>query len=460
MTFLSGLTDILDLFSGPESWQSRTQPEIIFTSPEGVEFTAFWARNPRTMEKKLGVFQYPKIIGTGVQDLGMRSATYPISIFFEGPDNDIQAEEFFEATKQTGKWTVIHPTKGSLDLQLVSVTEITDVVDSANITQFDCEWMESIDISVIASLPELGSIIGGQLGDLNDSSLAEFAENVDQSEASGLFAVIETTKKVVSAVINTTQKLTEGVATINNRIIAVQRGIQDAILQPALDLLALGGQIQTLIQLPVLATNDIKARLSGFGELFDELFELSPEGNSVASKNIAAVQQLALVAALGANAKIVSTLPAGVSPSTIVPPPSTDAQITNFGLALTRTDVVGIATDISGLLSDTTDNLDTTQENFDDTTIDKQYFSMSDSYPDAVLITAQAVAFALQFAFNLSIERRFILKRPASPIRITIEQYGTLGPNDSAMDFFMETNSLQGNEILMLPAGREVVTYV
>lgn len=459
MSFLSGLQDIFDLFKGPESWQDRLQPNIIFTSPLGNEFTAFWARNNRSFQKKLGIFEYPKVAGTGVQDLGISSTTYPITIFFEGPDNDSQGTVFFGACKETGKWSVVHPVEGTLDLQLVSVTQVTDPVDSGNITTFNCEWMESIDITALSSLSELNGLINGQLDQFNDSALGQFA-GADTSESSGFFAVVETTKKVVSAVLNTTQKLTEGVASVNNRMMAVQRGIQDTISKPSLDLLALGGQIQTLIQLPVLATNDIKARLSGYGELISELFDLSPDGNTVQSRNVALTQEVALSAAIGANAQIASTLPAAVSPTTQLPTPTTDANVNDVGLVLTRSDVVGVAIDISESFIDITDNLDASQENFNENSIDKQYFSQSDSFPDAALITGQAIAFALKFAFDLSIERRFTLDQAKSPIQITIEEYGTLGENDSNFDLFIESNSLQGDEILLLPAGREVVTYV
>ena len=460
MSFFTGLfQSTYDVYEGPPSWKDRLRPEISFTSPNGTLFTALWARNNRTMAKKLGIFEYPKVIGTAVQDLGVSSATYPISIFFDGPNHDINAEAFFQACKQTGKWTVIHPVKGSIDLQLVSVTEVTDVVDLANVTQFDCEWMESIDVSNIGSLPELNATITSQSAFLNDSTLSQFNNNIDQTEASGFFAVVEGVKKTVAAVSETIQKLSNGVASVNNRMIAIQRGIQDTISQPSLALLSLGGQIQTLIQLPTLATNDVSARLSSYRDLIDQVFEFSPTANTVEARNTAAVQELALLAAANANAQIVATFPASVSPTTNLPQPTTDAEITTAGLILTRDDVVGTASQISQTFIDITDNLDGVQDNFDTVSIDKQYFSQSESFPDGALITGQAVAFALKFAFDLSIERRFILKKRQSPIMITIEQYGELGENDSNFDLFIESNSLQGDRIMLLPAGTEVVIY-
>ena len=89
-------------------WQQRTRPEIKFTSPEGNVFLALWRSNTTPQEKKVGIFNYPKINGSVTQDLGTNSARHPMTIYFEGANNDLEAELFQAAFNETGPWTVIH----------------------------------------------------------------------------------------------------------------------------------------------------------------------------------------------------------------------------------------------------------------------------------------------------------------------------------------------------------------
>ena len=58
-------------------------------------FDAFWTGNTRSREKKVGIFTYPKVKGSFVQDMDVNGVSYPLTLFFEGTDNDIEAQKFF-----------------------------------------------------------------------------------------------------------------------------------------------------------------------------------------------------------------------------------------------------------------------------------------------------------------------------------------------------------------------------
>lgn len=86
------------------SWMNETREEITFRSPSYVksqggglieaaksaafgvagEFVALWRNNERTFEKKLGMFDPPHFQGTIVQDLGVKSTLYPLTVYFDG----------------------------------------------------------------------------------------------------------------------------------------------------------------------------------------------------------------------------------------------------------------------------------------------------------------------------------------------------------------------------------------
>jgi hypothetical protein len=40
-----------------------------------------------------------------------------------------------------------------------------------------------------------------------------------------------------------------------------------------------------------------------------------------------------------------------------------------------------------------------------------------------------------------------------------VTEYGSLGDADANYDLFVRSNNLSGNDILLIPAGREVVIY-
>lgn len=421
------------------TWQDRTQGSIVLTSPGGSVFQALWSGNTRGFEKKLGLFEYPKVRGTGIQDLDNAGTRYPLTIFFEGADNDLEGSRFFETAKEQGRWLVVHPVKGELSLQLSTINERIDPVESGNITTFETEWIEPLDPDVLTALttPQVADQIRSQSDTVNAVAAEQFVENVVQDTVAETTAVESAANSVVDIAVDKLKTLYENVPTLNSQILAIVQGIQNTITQTTIDTLSLAGQIQNLIELPVLATNDVVARLTIYGDMILDVIGLSPDGTNPEDKNAVAVQELAATATLVALAQAAST-----------------------GILATRNQAIESAGVVSDNFTSITDALDATQAAFLSHDIDLQYFSQSDSFSDVSIITAQAVSYLLIASFDLRIEKRFTLERPTNPASITIDEYGTLGPNDDNLALFLESNELSGDDILILPAGREVVVYV
>ena len=419
------------------SWLDRMRPEIKLTSPSGAVFNALWRKSTRTKEKKLGIFQYPKVRGAVIQDLDVGPVRYPLTIFFEGADNDLEAARFFEACSETGLWDVIHPVHGALVLQLASCAENTDPLDSGNLTQFNTNWLEPVTEAQLPSESQLQGEIANQIQVLNSSASDQLEANVAQETAGESSAFQNAVNSVTAAVDTALGPLRDLNDEVQAQMSSIKSGIDAALAVVPMDILSLAGQITELIQLPALAIADVEARIDSYQNLANEIFNLSPSTADKEGRNIVSVQELALVAGLGAVTGISST-----------------------GELASRTQSIELVEFNSALLNDIVNNLDATQEAFIDTPIDIQYFSQSDSFSSSSLLTAQTIALLLQRLFSLAIEKRFILKTRRSPIEITITEYGSLGENDINFDLFISTNNLNGNEIIILEAGREVVVYV
>ena len=418
-------------------WQIRTRPIIELTSPEGNVFQGLWRSNSTPQEKAVAIFNYPKIKGSFTQDLDVNSTRYPITIYFDGPNNDIEAQRFQAAFSENGLWTVIHPVLGEKLLQPISFSPNIDPTNSGNITAVTTEWIEPISDQVIGSVQELAARIQEQQVALNTQSAAQFQDNVVQNTAAERLAVKNISEQSLSAFDQTLQNLAELDAEINEQVATIKQQINDTILQPLIDIGSLAGSIQALIELPGLVVGDFFSRLESYSSFATGLFELSPDTVNTVGKNEVSAQESFLSAIIGMVGILAITA---------------DFQ--------TRPEAIQAVQDINNLFLTITEQLDSSQSAFSENDIDLQYFSQSQSFSDAALLIAYTSAYLLEASIDLRIEKRFILEKPRAPIEITIAEYGELGDNDSNFDLLIASNNLKGNDILLMPAGREVVVYV
>jgi len=139
---------------------------------------------------------------------------------------------------------------------------------------------------------------------------------------------------------------------------------------------------------------------------------------------------------------------------------TTACQVATTGQLETRTQAINAAESIAKMFSDITVILDANQEQFENLDLDFQYFSQSQAWQDLSLLVATTTNYLLQASFELAVEKFIVLRRPMTPADITVQEYGTHGEDDSNLTLFIDSNKLKGNDILLLPAGREVVVYV
>ena len=87
-------------------------------------------------------------------------------------------------------------------------------------------------------------------------------------------------------------------------------------------------------------------------------------------------------------------------------------------------------------------------------------FSLIDSGPDyqafQELITA-SVNFLVRLSFELRQERSRVLNQHRTCIDLTAELYGD---PDRYLDLFIRTNQIEGDELFLIRAGRQIVWYV
>lgn len=418
------------------TWADRVNKSIDFTSPDGDEFIALWAGGTRSVEKKIGVFDYPKVKGASVQDMGLKAVTYPLTFYFEGAEHDTEAERFFQACSQRGPWQVDHPTKGRKSLQLISISEEIQPITSGNITQISSEWIETNDKTKTKSTAQLAAEIEDQAEVVNEVAAAQF-DKVKTGSFSKLAALKKSIQTIVGKVKESVDGLKRLVADVNAQVDAIQRGIQETLDAVIFEPLKLAAQVQQLIQLPALVMNDFSARFDTYKAFAEDLFGIGSDEPSDEFFNTAKSKELALSSVVSAVAVISST--------------------SSFQ---TRAQAIEAIEAVTALFNAITENLDADQTLFDQEKIDRQFFSQSESYIDAARVISMIQGLIIRQSFDLAVEKRITLDRPRTPVEIAVTEYKGFGENDSNIDLFVQSNALSGSEILILPAGREVVIYV
>ena len=419
------------------SYRDRLRPNITLTSPDGNIFTALWRGNESNHGKKIGISDYWKVPGSTVQDGNIKSATYPLTLQFVGPDNDLNAIQFIKALSESGVWKVIHPILGEKKLQPMSFTPDWQPVTSGGITTIETEWIEPLDLAVIPSAPELQATVASQIETVNDISASQLSDNSFQETAAETASFRAAVLDVVANVESHLESVSDFSASITSEIEAIKRDVDAVLAVVPLDVIAVAGQLQAMIQLPARAIQDTQARLDAYKNMAVGVGLMSPDTPGTPSYNRVAVQELALTATVGAVADVAST-----------------------GTLLSRTEAVGVIEDVLTLFGDVTDNLDASQVLFEGSAIDVQYFSQSQSYSVAGRLTALTVAYLLRAAFNLKVEKRFVLTRSRNPAMVAMEEYDGPGEGDANINFFNDTNKIEDNEFIMMPKGRELVVYV
>ncbi|MGW8256642.1 MAG: hypothetical protein ACWGMZ_04060 [Thermoguttaceae bacterium] len=418
-----------------KDWLQRLRPLLKLKSPSGETFEAKWIGDTRTKQGKVALFNFPGIRGTVAYDQLPESDSYPLTFHFDGPDNDKTSARFWAACNQRGKWNVVHPVEGFLVLQFLSVTDAIQPVTSGNVRVFTVDAIEPIDPQTLTTTTELRSEIAAQLDVYNERTVAQFA-TVDTSTFTALDAINGTVGKITTKINTRLSKLVAQNNEIARIFDATQRGIQDTLDAVIFKPIQLAGQMQQLMQAPALAVTDVGARLAAYKNLMLEILGIEVVEN-MDGYNVALVKELALTSLLGAMGTVAG-----------------DASTLK-----NRTEALEFSIVLADALKTVTNNLDEDQSKFETRPIEQQYFSQSECYTESLKIITLGIQNFLIAAFDLAIEKRYTLDNYKTPAHIAFENYGAQDL-DSNTDFVIETNKLVGNDIIILPPGREVVVYV
>ena len=424
------------------SWENELKPEIKFTSPDGAVFYALWRDNERSRERKLGIFSIPNFDGDIVQDLGSKSTIWPLTVYFSGPFHHKEAESFWEEMSiAKGQWSIIHPTKGFLSLQLISFRESISPVENGNYTEFETSWIEPANQTNFISFEELiSSILSTGLNLVEDCQI--LLAQIRAIAYSAIQAAIQTFNKVTGFMDSTIAELTATDAIIQDSYLSAKSALNNAIGNFSIndpDTEPVGTALAALAVIPVESSTDFNTRFSAYENFITEVLTLSPETTTGDDYNTVLSQEYGLTMGLLSMALIVS-----------------DSVFNS------RQEIISAIEKLTENFNNSIAAMDAVQDNFSGLSVDFQYYSQSTIYTSLAALFSNALSYLLTQFYNLKAEKIITIKKIGgrSPLEITVTEYGSLGENDLNYDLFLASNNLSSNDILLLPYGREVVIYV
>ena len=441
---IQGIVD--SFFQTGNNWRERIgDSNIVFTSPEtATEFTAKWIESRRGTDKKIGLFDYPNIQGTVAQDLKVSSNRYTITCrFVDYENNDLQARDFYAlCAREVGRWTIIHPVYGQLGLQLISIEE-SKTAREGGYSELRTEWIEDIDADKLQTQRELAGLIDGQCSVVQLNSIEQFVATCDQTNREFRSTIENTVGGIQNVVDFVLSPLFAVNGVISGGMTSLALGIQGSIDAVLLPLSELAGQIQNIVNIPLLAAQDSKARIQKYAALCSALSELLPgSAKSITTRwatkqakiNNIATAEVANISALVALSQIVIT--------------ADDI--------LTRKQAINLASSLFDQYVAVLEYYEAQQENFETDRLENQYFSSSLVYTDLMELLNLTLAYLQSKIVDLKIERTFTLSEPRSVAELCLTEFGTLDEYDNVI----ATNDLEGSEILWLPAGKQVTLNV
>jgi prophage DNA circulation protein len=149
----------------------------------GNGFFAKWKGDPRSLEKRIGEFGFPGRPGSIIQDLATKAARYTLTIFFDGADNDIESQRFFDTVQnESGAWLVDHPVYGPIELQPLSVREMSNPVDSGNVTEMQTEWVEPLNEETLKTSRQIWAENDQLQQDADEAAVMDFTLDDEEVE--------------------------------------------------------------------------------------------------------------------------------------------------------------------------------------------------------------------------------------------------------------------------------------
>ncbi|GMO27971.1 MAG: hypothetical protein Pg6A_15760 [Termitinemataceae bacterium] len=427
------------------SWATRIQDKIVLLSPSKVPISAYWLPpDDVTFSRHIAIHDIPNRSGSYVQDMGTEARRYQITLAFEGENADLvakTAEDLLFA--EQGAWTVIHPSDLFLKLNLVSCSRTIDPVNSGGFVILKTEWVEigiakaglsgiteSVATIIRTSITLSSMVIEGVKNAINLYQRGLLSKYIYDCVANlntiiSAWALNDDANSLVASIKNMAQRVDQSnVETFNTSLyqaclLAQKSDTSDSLLNKIRKIEFVSDKI----------CKDMQDNVNLYTNL----------GGSFARKmvNYAISSEIFLISSIIAFSDTVVA-----------------SNIKN------RDECISLLEILETIYNEIVDTVTLYETKAKDLDFTVQYIAFRDSMETLEKLRSLLIRYLLQELFDLRALRRIIVGKPTTLLQIAYQYMGANAATiDDVIEKLIKENELHGEEILLLPVGKEIIIY-
>lgn len=394
-----------------------------YQAPSGALFTFEFRDLERRGGKKAPIHEPPQQDEAPVQDLGNTAQRYPIEATFSGADYDTTADAFFTALTEQGPGTLLHPRWGDIPVLALTWTQRESFIADMRQAVFEIDFVRTPEVQSLRTAGLAQGEIGAGVEDAADSGADDIGpdlEPVDAGESARVKASLSENLAEFKANIEGVIANVEDIAAqFEAGVLAFENNLDAAILTP----ITLAQSFISLARSPARAITSVRAKLEGYRASIDTLIGTTlATGPGTADAAVRFLQFFGFF--LGSSESVL------------------------YGSITDREEAVDLADDMRNALADTLAIIEADEAA-------TGYIAPQSAIADLQALVAATSSLLLERSFALPIERRMTLSEDRTPLDLVYQLYGGI----DELDEFIEQNSLQDDEIYLIPRGRQVVYY-
>lgn len=439
---------------------------LAYTGPSGTRLEFVYNGDiTDEVQHNLGEFQFSNVDGKYYQDRSITTGAYPFVVILSGADAQDQLREiralFSEKVTIDNPGFLEHPdpTLGTFPVVVAGFKPIQNAIKARNVIRVEVNFFRQIPNLIggdpsEADNPASAASTAVAIQELNTDQAQDLADTIDDSTGRGFAAFVESAIAVAQGAQEALGSLAAQVDEINTRFTNAFAEIISTADELARAPFTLARQIQNLVQLPMLAVDSVADRVAAYQEYVNETLGLTEsdlidiEAGSPVGKNILATKGLAALAAVSAiNYSAVSG--EAVSLDQII----TGDPLSENGY-LSRMDIIDTIAAVQDSALQVTDTISEQAANFGAVNFFDQYFDYSILNKNLITATVRNLNTRV---FSANQEITFVTGFEENIVPLCARLYGSVQVN--TIKFLIESNNLHGDEIYLVPAGKEIVYY-
>lgn len=407
------------------SWIERIKQDMIITTGDGKTYAPLYLISEKSVEYNVAEFVFPHIEGSLVKRGQPKGRRYPIEIIFQGENHIEQSNSFEQSAKDTRPWTISHPMYDSITVHPERLKFNTKGLNTTIITG---DLIETIlDVAPVSTVDPIDQTEFIAL-EAKSQGATSFESNVTPtaSDTANMTATSTEVYSLGAALVKSGEQSNIYFNKYNETLNNVSLAASDAF--------SAAQSIIDLFSFPSTFTDSLKRRFSIFQSQFNSIRSQLENLVTPNEKSIYQMQGAAIII--------------GMIESTINPLDTDYQSMTDVLYFVDQLISVNntYITDLDALQTDNASSLDSYVPDY-----------------DAMLSLTGLVNYNISQLMNIALdakqERRVVLDAESDIILLGHRFYGP-SSDDSTTNNFAESNNVGLNELLGIPAGKEVVYYV